>query len=302
MKRILGNERVVFCAFLDILGFSQLIAHWDGALARYDAFMTGLGPALLGSHTTIGTLVRKATGYAKGSPPFFQYSFISDSIVVRASDAFDLLASVSQLYQAFLELGCPIRGGVGHGRHVEQNSKGNFFVVSEALVEAYHIEASKARFPRVVLSRSALDALLEQKGVVKWPATSYSKVHLNHTWASYLIQCEDDEWCLNPLYWPHNEEAQVALKHRIEGWLVEYAGRPIHSKYVWLADIWNHTNYGPRWLREQTGVQSEAIDTGSDAEHRFVFMSVMKDGLNNPIYTMSFEENQEVYGRILRRS
>jgi hypothetical protein len=132
-----------FVAFIDILGFSEMV--------RTDCESSGPPrhlERLYESHTRASALLGKDI-----EAGLIQFS---DSIVF--SRPFDLpalagfLRAVSALQRSFLLDGLLCRGGVTFGRHFVKDR----FLFSKGLIDAYQLETSQARYPRVVVSENLL--------------------------------------------------------------------------------------------------------------------------------------------------
>lgn len=132
-----------FVAFIDILGFSEMV--------RTDCESSGPPKylqRLYESHTRASALLGKDI-----EAGLIQFS---DSIVF--SRPFDLpalpgfLCAVAALQRTFLLDSLLCRGGVTFGRHFVKDR----FLFSKGLIDAYQLETSQARYPRVVVSENLL--------------------------------------------------------------------------------------------------------------------------------------------------
>lgn len=81
----------------------------------------------------------------------------SDSIVVAAPLSPENVSAVidysAELQVRFLSRQILLRGGIGYGKHFEQDN----ILFSQALINAYRLESETARFPRVVIDDSVLN-------------------------------------------------------------------------------------------------------------------------------------------------
>jgi class 3 adenylate cyclase len=139
------TERYV--VFLDILGFSELVrkTERDGNPARYNALVKTL--------TEIGS----RDGVVDVPGDRFQFQSFSDSIVMssNASGAglVFLLYSIEQLAIRLLNNGLLMRGAIAKGKlHHDQ-----VVMFGPAFLEAHRIEATIAKYPRVLLSRETYE-------------------------------------------------------------------------------------------------------------------------------------------------
>lgn len=132
-----------FVAFIDILGFSEMV--------RADCESSGPPKhleSLYDAHTRASQLLSQ--DIEAGLTQF------SDSIVF--SRPFDLgalggfLRAVATLQRSLLLDGFLCRGGVTFGRHFVKDR----FLFSMGLIDAYYLESSQARYPRIVVSENLL--------------------------------------------------------------------------------------------------------------------------------------------------
>lgn len=143
-KALLGNSYV---AFLDVLGFSEMVE------SDCEVGPMSSSPNLDILHDVHNETIGQISG--KNEIKLTQFS---DSVVF--SRKFD--ASVS-VFKEFIDVvlnfqyrlfskGLLCRGGVSYGKHFEDGS----FLFSKGLINAYRIESSMAKFPRVVLDDNLL--------------------------------------------------------------------------------------------------------------------------------------------------
>lgn len=134
-----------FLAFVDILGFSQMV--------KRDCQGNPDGPQYL-------PLIREALLEVRESDPEANFKVLqfSDSIVIsRRFDSnpnvfVEFVATVGSLQARLFSRGILSRGGVAHGKHSEEDD----IIFSQALVEAYRLESTVATFPRTVISNDLL--------------------------------------------------------------------------------------------------------------------------------------------------
>ena len=154
-------ERVV--GFVDILGFADLVRRADREMELRDQVAEALGQ------------VRRVSSPGEGETDLRAQNF-SDSLILSAADTPDglwhLLLSIDALAWNLLQLGVLIRGGVTIGgmRHEPE------LVFGVGVNEAYWLESTVAKMPRIVLGARAFDAAeryaREHEGTVKpnWPS------------------------------------------------------------------------------------------------------------------------------------
>jgi hypothetical protein len=150
-----------YVAFLDILGFGEKVR------------LSERRPGDFGSlHELLSALSwRPSEGQVDQID--IQFQSFSDSIVVstKASTAglIGLLRNVSGLYVWMLERGMPTRGGVSKGSLFHDNS----VMFGPAFLDAYHIEQTIAKYPRILPSRVVCEDFLAIEPLndgEPWPA------------------------------------------------------------------------------------------------------------------------------------
>jgi hypothetical protein len=134
-----------YCAFVDILGFSELIARLtpgDGTFAQVRDLLR---------------VVHKPPGHdlvARFQDSDFKAQSISDAVCISAASTAaglgHLAYSVQELGLSLLAQGFLIRGAIVKGPlYHDENA-----VFGDALVRAYHLETEVARYPRVIVTTS----------------------------------------------------------------------------------------------------------------------------------------------------
>lgn len=171
----LYSDRVV--GFVDILGFGDLVRCAD----RNPGLRVQIVEAL--------RRVRQVSSPG-GEETDLRAQNFSDSLILSATNTpeglWHLLLSVDALAWNLLQLGVLVRGGVTIGcmRHESE------LVFGVGVNEAYRLESTVAKMPRVVLGARAFDA-----------AERYAREH--EVWATYrnsrLIRDRDGVWFLNYL-------------------------------------------------------------------------------------------------------
>jgi hypothetical protein len=214
-----GNPELVseprYRAFLDLLGFSEIVKEWSRALELYQAFMglarfemsiedhfepleQRLDSARMRPKTAaryliadfgaiIWRLIRLMMN--KRAPSHVAWRMISDSIILTSTVPYALLHRASLLQYLSFFNDAWIRGGVGYGLHLEHTENVGLFIVSQALSQAANAEKT-ASYPRVVLSKDVLEEIQILMRSAKHPFAS--------PWRQLLLQREDGHWCVNP--------------------------------------------------------------------------------------------------------
>jgi hypothetical protein len=134
-----------YCAFLDILGFSDLI----GNIRKDD---TGF--------EIVRDLLRKIhepSKYDTAGTADFRATTVSDAIALSSSFSANglsvLVDTICRLVLGALEEGYFMRGGLCRGLLYHDND----MVFGEAFIKAYRIESSVARYPRIMVSKQVYD-------------------------------------------------------------------------------------------------------------------------------------------------
>jgi hypothetical protein len=140
-----------YCAFVDILGFRQLVRQLDDDLAKFDELKA--------------VLKKVHTHPSGGGDDQFEAEVrsqsISDAVAlstdVTAAGLAGLFATIRTLSIDLLCQGFFLRGAIVRGR-LFHNSQ---MIFGAALVRAYDFESTVAKFPRVVVTREVRDDMLK---------------------------------------------------------------------------------------------------------------------------------------------
>lgn len=139
--------RPAIVAFLDILGFGQMVATDCQSVPGTSNHVERLYRAHL-----------KVQEF-KGAGEISEIIQFSDSIVITAECSergfVGIVRAVAAMQRELLRGGILIRGGIAYGKQFHQSA----FLFSQALIEAFRIEQDVAIGPRVIVSRDLLDLL-----------------------------------------------------------------------------------------------------------------------------------------------
>lgn len=226
------GDRVV--GFVDILGFADLVRRADRDEGLRDQVVEALGRVC-------------AVASPSGGDTDLRSQNFSDSLILSAAHTPDglwhLLLSIDSLAWNLLQLGVLIRGGVTIGgiRHDAQ------LVFGVGVNEAYRLESTVAKMPRIVLGARAFDA-----------AQRYAQE--SEIWATYrnsrLLRDRDGVWFLNYLVElgcfnrqdPNNPdmlrhplcEVGRAIRTTLQNKLDRTIEQPdVYAKIEWFARYWN---------------------------------------------------------------
>ena len=132
-----------YCAFVDILGFRQLIAQLDTGGTSFET-LRGLLTRIHGAHSDAALDI---------SGTDFKAQSISDAVAistnVSAGGLGEIFKSLTALTLDLLVEGYFIRGAIVKAPLYHDDK----IVVGKALVQAFHYESEVAKFPRIIVTR-----------------------------------------------------------------------------------------------------------------------------------------------------
>lgn len=276
-----------FCAFIDILGFKKLIEKgFDEAVKFYESYMTSF-KAMTEANKNIYNQINQVL--AKKNDDDLEYYIFSDSIIVISKNWNVFCQHIANTCSWMLENGFLFRGGIGFGKIYNQCKFPDVKMVSEGLVQAVTIEGNDSIYPRIVLSKNALKEILKN-------VTDIFQIH------QLFVQCEDNNWCVNPFFLSPNIEPIVNwVNEKIE----LYKGKPFVNKYEWLGEYINYfaywssmslmnDNYFFKSHVDDIVVEKMICKTSYSSCLKFKFIypkAYMRKRVDLKIYSQSFEEN-----------
>lgn len=132
-----------FVAFIDILGFSAMVQSDCESFAPPKYL-----ELLYSAHVRANALFSKDL-----DATLIQFS---DSIVLsrpfEMSELKRFLETIAKWQRMLLMDGLLCRGGITFGKHFSKEK----FLFSKAMIDAYHLESAKARYPRIIISEDLL--------------------------------------------------------------------------------------------------------------------------------------------------
>jgi len=231
-----------YCAFVDVLGFSELISKIGTSRTARD-------------RDANWRIVHKLLHTVYTSPryhddpynlPELRATSISDAVAISAAiDPHALLTLLDTLERFSLDLlkegyfvhGALVRGDLYHDDQM---------VFGEALIRAYRLESQVARYPRIVIERRIIDDI-----------TEYSKDPTKVIFSGRVTQATDGPWYLHVLRQmgiivngtarlTSDRHFDPALYIGIQNWLqarLDSAADDPHrfEKVQWFAAYWNRT-------------------------------------------------------------
>ena len=216
-----------YCAFIDILGFKNILDNFDEALKFYKGFINVVQGAA-NVHDQMVTQVNKSVGELNKEISVedtkVEYNIFSDSIILHSNDVFNFFFKVADVVSIIIKMGFLVRGGIGYGPHWSNANGNGHFIVSQALRDAVVIEEKIAKYPRIVLDSKAIDALV---------ASDMDIFRI----ANLLIQGEDDQWFINPFFFNPDIRPNILM---IKDKIIEYRQQTFHDKYLWMGDLCNY--------------------------------------------------------------
>jgi hypothetical protein len=221
-----------YCAFVDILGFRELMAGLRGGAVHYE---------------TIRDLLRRIhSPYDPQIVDFehcdFRAQSISDAVALSTKRTIPglsmLCRALRELSLAALHAGYFTRGALCKGSLYHDET----MVFGEALVKAYQLESEIVRFPRIMLTKDVVD-----------DAVSSDK---KDEFAEHVKQADDGPYFLHVLWQLHikleiirdrsfkGEEPDLsyyaAIRRMIQRRFLESVDTPRHfEKVQWFARYWN---------------------------------------------------------------
>jgi hypothetical protein len=129
-----------YVAFVDILGFAKKVRdNFDSMLGVYEQVLEAIH---------IFDML-PSVGIHHG----VSIHTYSDSFILTSETLSPLVEIIRSLHMLTLAHDCLVRGGIGFGNHIEEYYGNNFYVVSQALVQAVEVEKQVKR-PCVALHES----------------------------------------------------------------------------------------------------------------------------------------------------
>ncbi len=137
-----------FVAFIDILGFSNIVRSFQNKPKNHDKIHSALLKLIEYKNSS------KSHNLAQSN---LEISTFSDSIVISASkaDFFSLIWTCGWLQANLLKIGILIRGGISQGLIYHQED----IIYGEGMLDAYEIESRAAVYPRIVISPKIISKL-----------------------------------------------------------------------------------------------------------------------------------------------
>jgi hypothetical protein len=226
-----------FCAFIDILGFRDLVVR----LEKDSGAVEALRDSLKEVHNP------KIAGLADPSRVDYRTQSISDAVAISTTATPEgllmIFGSLTVLTESLLAEGYFLRGAIVRGRLYHDDST----IFGEALIRAYDLETRVARFPRIMVSSE----------VIRLLGTSH---RLFGACNNSVIMSNDGPLHLHTLRWmtkemndsavgadnePHKFQKYYDMRQKIERRFLDAIDTPAHfEKAQWFAGYWNRSLAG----------------------------------------------------------
>jgi hypothetical protein len=230
-----------YCAFIDILGFAELIDNLTQGQTSFQSLQELLTRVHNAPPATAGTDERAD----------FRAQSISDAVAISAAanvkGIASIIHSINRLAVELLAQGFFIRGAIVKD-HLYHDDK---MVFGNALTQAHRIEASVVRFPRVMVTRSVLQdiAAIDDKNasvLLRRSDDGPMFVHVLRAIEMEMLAVDygkgkprlrfDDQKFGGKL------DRHVVIAERIQRRFDEATDNPNHfEKAKWFANYWNDT-------------------------------------------------------------
>ncbi|MDD1529636.1 hypothetical protein C7U92_27960 [Bradyrhizobium sp. WBOS7] len=229
-----------YCAFVDILGFRQLIDRLSTESSQFEAL-----------RTLLARVHGAKSGGASEQQSDFRAQSISDAVAISTlptpSGLADIFNALELLAVDLLVEGYFIRGAVVRAPLYHDDK----MVFGRALVQAYSLESEVVKFPRIMVARNVRD------DIIRFSADS--KLRVNSPDAKCLLQSLDGPMYLDILgpvvsllkknehpFQKLTPEEKVrhrkylGIRERIQQRYEESMDSPRHFEKVrWFAQYWN---------------------------------------------------------------
>lgn len=227
-------------AFIDILGFSHLVN--EGATDDH---------AFRAIEEALGKIEAQKAHIPNSKAPKMKIMNFSDTIVMWAgTDSVDFWSvfltaaglTTKLLYKGILCRGAITIGGI-HSKSLTSQEVKSDSIFGPAIIEAYRLEKSVAKFPRIVLSESAFKKAIETekknskfgRGIKKIERHIDGIPFINPCFLVQAMLCSDDETQTQS-----GARLWEELRQNIEANAFKYLYVPgAWEKYQWVADRFN---------------------------------------------------------------
>jgi hypothetical protein len=237
-----------FCAYIDILGFTELVASLRKEPTKVE---------------TIKRILDRVHNHDRHTPvelagSNFRTQSISDAVALSTNPTilgFTILVRViSDLFLDLLAEGYFIRGAICKGPLYHDE----VMVFGEAFITAYRLESEVALYPRVMVTKTVIDEAFGPEYTVQYRKFDYEPVMPASDGPFFLNILRDLRGILHDFmlargnesdaarYYPLALEPYMKMHKVLQQKLIESVDTPRHfEKARWFAEYWNDTvGYG----------------------------------------------------------
>ncbi|BCS42990.1 hypothetical protein [Pseudomonas amygdali] len=225
-----------FCAFLDILGFTEYVKKNKG---NNEAFRAALA-ALKAARSTLDNPVKLKLIKVKSFSDnvFISLNFRNDLFLLTS-----LFEFICRYQSELVWHGHLVRGGVSLGEiHVDDD-----MIYGMALIDAYEMESNKAEYPAVMVCESIVEAARRAQLVEASSCWSYQsndwyfiladgKHYLNYLKSAFVFFTDKEDLYGNFLDIHFLRKHKELILHNLKEF---EPGTRTHKKYLFLADYHN---------------------------------------------------------------
>lgn len=235
-------------AFLDILGFEQMVQGNSGEMMNVHALM-GKMYAIAAQQNGIKSISGEQVKVSNFSDSFV----ISCAGAVEDQAAFSSVFTLAGMIQTHFALGHNVlfRGGISHGDLFHNEAA----VYGPGMIKSYKLEANEAIYPRIIVDPSILESCEDGYRFEDWD--TYIKVLLNdgddglpHINLFYFATLIVSRW-VNELGEEH-QAPWITLAELIDRECSDE--KPLHIKVKWM------------WLKNQLDKNQKSIERLWDSE------------------------------------
>lgn len=225
-----------FCAFLDILGFTEYVKKNKGNDEAFRAALTALKAARSTLDDPTKLKLIKVKSFSDNV--FISLNFRNDLFLLTS-----LFEFICRYQRELVWHGHLVRGGVALGEiHVDDD-----MIYGMALIDAYEIESNKAEYPAVMVCDSIIEAARDAQLVEASSYWSYQsndwyfilvdgKYYLNYLKSAFIFVTGKDSLFGNFLDTHFLRKHKDLIVHNLQQFV---PGTRTHQKYLFLADYHN---------------------------------------------------------------
>lgn len=197
-----------YVLFLDILGYKELVVRSAASISSEKESIQNLHEAFL--------LARSRYVGKEG----YNVKQFSDSVILTAPyddvQADEFVRECAYLQVEMLKRGILTRGGIAVGKHFQSED----FVASQGVIEAYEVEQSISKFPRVVLPENFIELVYSDGNYSGSPLARFVD---GATFVDFLRHDGDPVSTRTSLaaLWSNASRLPWAAREKLS-WLVEY--------------------------------------------------------------------------------